>query len=197
MNRRLARTRRFFPACGQWSRAARIDAVLEAAHDRRVPRLVKILRANGRIDRYAVAAAVGIAGRVQRLMDIADEVDQEGEITERAPAVVVPIFQALGVLVDFGGDAVAAGTSRGDVGAPILQTDVDEVPGRGRMVFVAEFSIRQNRCGLHRGCEPAFAGRRTEDAGDVTRGGGSEIVRGDDRDDFVAVKAPGPRRDRA
>ena len=127
-------------------------------------------------------------------MDIADEVDQEGEIAERSPAVVVPVFQALGVLVDFGGDAVAAGASRGDVGAPVLQAEVDEVPGRGCMVFVAEFSIGQNRRSLHRGCEPAFAGRCAEDACDVTRGGGSEIVRGDDRDDLVAVKAPSPRR---
>ena len=135
-----------------------------------------------------------VARGVQRLMDVADEVDQEGEIAERAPAVVVPVFQTLGVLVDFSGDAVAAGASRGDVGAPVLQTDVDEVPGRGCMVFVAEFSVRQNRRSLHRGCEPSFAGRRAEDACDVTRGGGSEIVRGDDRDDFVAVEAPGPRR---
>ena len=112
----------------------RIDAVFEAAHDRCVPRLVKIFGTNSRIDWNAVAAAVRIAGGVQRLMDVADEVDHEGQISERPPAVVVPVFQTLRVLVDFGGDAVAARASRGDVG-----TIVDD-SGTGN--YLTEFSDR-------------------------------------------------------
>jgi hypothetical protein len=38
---------------------------------------------------------------MQRLMDVADKVDQERQIAGSAPAVVPPLFQALRILVDF------------------------------------------------------------------------------------------------
>ena len=89
-----------------------IDAVLEAADDGGVPDGVEIFRA--RIHRHTVAALVGVSRGVERLMDIADEVDQEGQIAVGAEAVVTAVFEASGIFVDFAGDAVSRrGIARG------------------------------------------------------------------------------------
>ena len=105
-----------------------IDGVSKSAHDSGVPGIMKILRARIRIDLDTVAAVIGIVGRMERLMEIADEMDQEREVTGRAPSVVISVFQSLRVFVDFIGDAVTARASPGDVPSRIAQTNVDEVP---------------------------------------------------------------------
>jgi hypothetical protein len=43
---------------------------------------------------------------MQRLVDVADETNEKGELTGGTPLVVIPITKALRVLIDFGRDAV-------------------------------------------------------------------------------------------
>ena len=96
-------------------RPAGVDVVFEAAHDGGIPGRVKIFFARARIDRDAVAAAILVVRSVQRLMDVADKMDQECEIAAGAPAVEIAVFEALRIFVDFRGHAFAAGASRGNV----------------------------------------------------------------------------------
>ena len=98
-----------------------VDTVFEPAHDCRIHYGVKVLYSAFRIDDYAIAAAVSVVGGMQRLMNVADKVDEERQVAGAAEAVVVRVFQTLRVLLDFSSDAVAAGASRGNVGAPVLQ----------------------------------------------------------------------------
>jgi hypothetical protein len=68
-------------------------------------------------------------------MDVADKMDQERQITGSAPSVVTPLFEAYRKFVDLTGDAVTAEASRGNVDSPVLQTNIDEVPGGRRTIF--------------------------------------------------------------
>ena len=115
-----------------------IDGVSKSAHDSGVPGIMKVLRARIRIDLDTVAAVIGIVGRMERLMEIADKMDQEREVAGRAPSVVISVFQSLRVFVDFIGDAVTARASPGDVPSRIAQTNVDEVPRTRRRSFLAK-----------------------------------------------------------
>ncbi len=64
-----------------------IDAVFEAAHDGGVPDGVEIFRAVESTVTQLPPSSASVRG-VQRLMDIADEMDQEGQIAVSAEAVV-------------------------------------------------------------------------------------------------------------
>src|ERR1039458_8314918 len=126
-----------------------IDAVFETAHDGGVPNLVKIFCSSIRIDRHAITAAVRVVRGVERLMDVADKVDQERQITGSAPAVVFALFQALRIFIDFPCHAVSAGASCRNVRSLVLQTNVDEVPWPRQRIFIAELDIRTDRSEEH------------------------------------------------
>src|ERR1700682_2306154 len=98
---------------------ARIDAPFETFHYCRVPDRVKIFFSRMRIDYHAIAATVRVVRRMQRLMNVADKMDQECEIAGRAPAVVARLLEASRVLLDFTGDAISPRTSRRNV-APLV-----------------------------------------------------------------------------
>src|ERR1700730_6687487 len=72
--------------------------------------------------RSASVAALG-------LVNIADEVNEERQITVAAPFVAISLFEVFGVFVDLRGDAGSARTSHRHVTPAVLQTDVDEMPG--------------------------------------------------------------------
>jgi hypothetical protein len=80
---------------------------------------VEIFSARLRIDLDAIATSVRVIRGVQRLMDIADEMDQERQIAGSAPPVVVLFFEASRIFVDLAGDAVTAAASRGNVDSPV------------------------------------------------------------------------------
>jgi len=96
-NRPLAQPRKLVPICARSSRACRNRCRIETADDGGIPGRVKIFFAGARLDRDAIAAAIFVIRSVQRLMDVADKMDQKRQITFGAPAVVVAVFQALGV----------------------------------------------------------------------------------------------------
>src|SRR5271170_3077549 len=100
---------------------------------------------------------------MQRLMDVSDKMNQKSQIARCAPSVVAAVFQALRVLVYFPRHASAAGASQRNVCPAVLQADVDEVPGRGRSIFVAELEIRADRSGFHRSCDRARVRRHPKD----------------------------------
>jgi len=71
-----------------------IDAAFETAHDSRVPDCVKIFFFRVRINNHAVAAAVRVVRRMERLMNVADKMNQECEIAGGAPVVVALLLEA-------------------------------------------------------------------------------------------------------
>jgi len=68
---------------------------------------------------------------VQGLVNIADQMNQEGQITAGAPFVTIPLFEAVHVLIDFRRNADPARASRRSISPPVLQTDVNVVPWGG------------------------------------------------------------------
>ena len=148
-------------------------------------------------DSDAIAALVRVVRGVQRLMDIADEMDQEGQISVGAPLVIISFFQALRVVVDFVGDAVPAGAFAGNLVALILEANVDEVPRlRGRIFLAKSRIVGTGRSGLHRECDRSLVGRHAEDVGDMTPRRGREVVRRDHRDDAMPITSPCERAPR-
>jgi hypothetical protein len=79
----------------------------------------------------ARAAAVGIRRRVQRLMDVAHEMDEKCQSARGAPFIVTAILKAKGVLVDFRGNAVAVWAAGLQILLTILKAQIDVVPRRG------------------------------------------------------------------
>ena len=79
----------------------------------------------------AVAASVRVSGRVQRLVNIANEVNEERQIAVATPLIAIAVFETFRVLIDLRGHTVSTGTPRRHIFPLVLQTDVDEVPGRG------------------------------------------------------------------
>ncbi len=53
---------------------------------------------------------------MQGLMDVANEVNQKGEITGRSPLIIILIFQPSRVFIYFRGDAVAGMATRRNIG---------------------------------------------------------------------------------
>jgi len=72
-----------------------------SAHDGGVQGRVKIFCSRMRIDHHAITATVRVIRRMQRLMDVADKVDEERQTAGSTPSVVVPLFKASRVFVDF------------------------------------------------------------------------------------------------
>ena len=173
-----------------------IDAVLETPHDGGVPGRVKIRFSRTRIDLDAIAAEVRVVRGMQWLMDVADKMDQKRQIAFGAPAIVVALFQALRVFVDFRGHAFSTGAACGNVGSPILQTNVDEVPSRRRPIFLAKLVIRTIRSNFHRSRNRSFVRRDTQDVRHMARSRRRKIVGRNNRDDFVPVRPPTPRHHR-
>jgi len=67
------------------------------------------------VDLLTRAAAIGIRRGMQRLMDVADEMDEEREVAGGAPFVVITVTKALRVLVDFGHDAIPVRAARRNI----------------------------------------------------------------------------------
>ena len=99
---------------------------------------MEVLLRRRKVDLLARAAAISVGDRMQRLMDVADEVDEKGEVAGCAPFVVIPVAKPAGVLVDFRLDAIPLRTPRRHVAIAILQANVDKVPGRRGPIFLAE-----------------------------------------------------------
>src|SRR5882757_5484541 len=99
-----------------------IDAAFETAHDSRVPDCVKIFFFRVRINNHAVAATVRVVRRMERLMNVADKMNQKREIAGSSPTIVVFLLEAPRVLVDFTGDAIATRASRRNIAPLVLQT---------------------------------------------------------------------------
>jgi hypothetical protein len=68
-----------------------------------------------RINFDAIASLVHVVGGMERLMQIADKMDQERQIACRTPLVVVPSSEATREFVDLSGDTIAIGTSFSNV----------------------------------------------------------------------------------
>jgi hypothetical protein len=51
---------------------------------------------------YTVAAFVHVGGRVQGLVNIAHQMNQQRQIAAGAPLVVIPAFEPVRILVDLG-----------------------------------------------------------------------------------------------
>ena len=64
------------------------------------------------VDLLAGPAAIGVRRGMQRLMNVADEMDQKREVAGRTPFVIIAVAKATCILVDFGGDtSFRAGTA--------------------------------------------------------------------------------------
>ena len=63
------------------------------------------------IDPLTYSATIRVGSGMQRLVNIADEMDQEGEVAGCTPFVIIALAKATGKLVDFGGDAIPARTA--------------------------------------------------------------------------------------
>jgi hypothetical protein len=59
-------------------------------------------------DLLAGPGSVSVRDRTHRLMDVADEVDEKGEVTggTGTPFVVIRVTRTLGVVIDFRRDAI-------------------------------------------------------------------------------------------
>ena len=80
------------------------------------------------LDGHAVAAAVGIRRAVQRLMNVANEVDQQAEIPFAAKFVELALWDVGAIFFDLLGDAPAGGAKRAKVRRIGATANVDEVP---------------------------------------------------------------------
>ena len=196
MHRALSRLHMFVPTCGPSSRAFPNRCCFETAHEGGVPGVVEVFGARLRIDLDAIAPLVSVVRRMQRLMQIADKMDQERQIAGSPPSVVVLFFEASRIFVDLAGDAITAGASqRQSIRSTVFQTNVDEVPGRRRRIFFAELPVRANRGRFHRGCN--LIRRHAKDVRHMALRCLGEVVRRNDCDDFVPLISPAPRRYRA
>jgi hypothetical protein len=101
-------------------------------HDNRVvPGIVEILFRWRDIHLLARAATIGVGRGMERLMDIADEMDEKRKVTSSTPFIVIAILKATGVLVDFSGNAVAVWAAGLQVLLTILKAQINVVPRRG------------------------------------------------------------------
>src|SRR5271155_1386717 len=72
---------------------------------------------------------------MQRLMDVADDMNQKCQVAFRAPAIVASRTQAFGELVDLSGGALSPDASRENLALGVLQAQVDVMPrGRARIL---------------------------------------------------------------
>src|SRR5438132_4216257 len=53
------------------------------------------------VDLLAGPAAIGVRRGMQRLMNVADEMDQKREVAGRTPFVIIPVAKATRVFIDF------------------------------------------------------------------------------------------------
>jgi len=67
-----------------------------------------------------IAAFVCIRGRVQELVNIANQMNQERQVTAGAPFVTIPLVEAGCVLIDLRLNADSAGASRWQISPPVL-----------------------------------------------------------------------------
>jgi hypothetical protein len=146
---------------------------------------------DGLLKQFTVAALIGVRDGVQGLVKIAHEMDQEAESVWIAPGgigVGVGGFELSGEEADAGGDAIVVGATFGDVGAAVLQSEIEEVPAAGAGIFF-DF-VGPKRRGGH-GVGDGF-GRvvNFEYFGDAGQGGGSEMTNGDAGDHFMAFLPP-------
>jgi hypothetical protein len=81
--------------------------------------------------RDTIAAFVRVGGCVQGLVNIANQMNQERQITAGAPFVTIPLFEAVYVLIDLRRNADPGRASRRQISPPVLQTDVNVMPGSG------------------------------------------------------------------
>ena len=58
------------------------------------------------VDTLARATAIGICCGMQRLVDVADEVNEKRKVAGGAPFVVIPISKTTCILIDFCWDAI-------------------------------------------------------------------------------------------
>ena len=89
---------------------------------------MEILLCRRNVHLLARAAAIGVRRRMQRLMYVADEMNEKCEVAGGAPFVIVAIAKPAGVLIDFCRDAISIWAPRRHIALAILQADVDVVP---------------------------------------------------------------------
>lgn len=97
-----------FELVGRGGGAPGILAVLKSVDHGCIPGRVEISSAWARFHGDAIAAPVCVCGGVQRLVNIADELNEERQITDAASFVAMTLFEAFGVFADLRGDAVSA-----------------------------------------------------------------------------------------
>ena len=112
-------------------RASRIHVVLKPIDHGSIPSRMEISHTRVRFHRDTIAAFVRVGGRVQGLVNIANRMNEERQITASAPFVAIPLLEAVHVLIDFRRNADPARASRRSISPPVLQTDVNVVPWGG------------------------------------------------------------------
>ena len=99
-------------------------------HQGNVPNRVQIVHGIEPGHVHAVAAGIGIAHAMQRLMDVAGEVHQESQFLRFRPrAVGAMLLQVHQVLAHLGDDAIPLRAALGNMGRAFEQSDIDVVPG--------------------------------------------------------------------
>ena len=77
-----------------------------------VPGVMEILLCRRHVDALARAAAIRVSRRMQRLMDVAHEMDEKREVPGGAPFIVAPITKTTGILIDFRRDTISVWAPR-------------------------------------------------------------------------------------
>jgi len=110
-----------FEFFGRGRRTLSSKLLLHFDYDCIVPGKVKIRLRRNDVDLLTGAAAIGVGRSIQRLVDVSYEMNEKGEIARCTPFVELHGPETMGVLVDFRGDAVSVGTSRGQVAFGVLK----------------------------------------------------------------------------
>jgi hypothetical protein len=93
----------------------------------------------------ACLATIRVRRSMQRLMDVAYQMEQKREVASGAPLIVVTIASATSVLINFPRDTIPLWAPGGQIFLTILQADVDVMPGRRRAIFFPKLGVWPNR----------------------------------------------------
>ena len=97
--------------------------LLQHRDHRIVPGVMEILLHRLHVDTLARPSSICVRNGMQRLVDVADEVNEKREVAGGAPFVVIPIPKTPCILIDFCCDAIAVWAPRRQILLPILQAD--------------------------------------------------------------------------
>jgi hypothetical protein len=105
---------------------------------------VKILLRRRDVDPLTGPAAIRVRRSMKRLMYVAHEMDQEGEVAGGTPFIVIAVAKTTSILIDFRRDAISAWAPRWQIVLVILKANIDVMPGCRGPIFLAELGVGPN-----------------------------------------------------